>query len=210
MNVFVLGTGRCGSMTFAKACGHMTNFTASHEANRNRLGVHRFVYPPDHIAVDYRLGWMLGRLDAIWGRTAFYVHLRREPAATARSLSRLARLQRNNNAVVESCDLPDWLGYSSAPVWAHMHVQAQKMLKLEIAALDMVLSKTSDIAMFLKDKDCMTVRVETVQDDFAAFWDRIGAQGDRQASLDEWNVRHNAYEDRIDKAAREGGLQKVL
>lgn len=29
MNVFVLCTGRCGSMTFARACGHIRNFSAA-------------------------------------------------------------------------------------------------------------------------------------------------------------------------------------
>lgn len=202
MNVFVLGTGRCGTMTFAKACGHMTNFTASHESGRNRLGPFRFQYPANHIAVDYRLGWMLGRLDAYWGTRAFYVHLVRDPKATADSLVRLARLHRRSAKLVEAFDLPDWLNYASAPVWAHMHVQAQKMLELERSALDMVESKTADIAMFLKDKQHMVVHVERAQEDFGEFWDVINAEGDKLAALAEWATKHNSWQDRLDEAKR--------
>ena len=36
-NVFVLGTGRCGTVTFSAACGHFDNFTAGHESRRRHL-----------------------------------------------------------------------------------------------------------------------------------------------------------------------------
>lgn len=209
MNIFVLGTGRCGSTTFARACGHMTNFTVSHEAGRNKIGRHRFDYPENHIAVDYRLGWMLGRLDSVWGRDAFYVHLKREPRATAESLAKLARLQRKGSKVNEAFDLPDWLNYASAPVWAHMHVQTQKMAPLEVVALDMVLSKTADIAMFLKDKRHMAVQVERAQEDFGEFWDVINATGNKAAALGEWQVRHNSWQERVSEAEETSGLELI-
>ncbi len=63
MNVFVLGTGRCGTTTFMKACRHVTNCTSGHETRVNHVGPERLSYPSNHIEADNRLSWFLGRLD---------------------------------------------------------------------------------------------------------------------------------------------------
>ena len=81
MNIFVLSTGRCGSMTLDKFCKHITNYTSAHES-RNNLD---FKYPPNHIEIDNRLSWFLGRLDKIYGDDAFYVHLKRDDLKVAKS-----------------------------------------------------------------------------------------------------------------------------
>jgi hypothetical protein len=38
----------------------------------------------------------------------------------------------------------------------------------------------------------MMVRLEHAREDFRAFWDWIGATGDLDAALAEWDVRHDA------------------
>jgi len=44
----------------------------------------------------------------------------------------------------------------------------------------------ANIKYFLRDKSrVMRVSVETIEDDFARFWDWIGAEGDRAAALAE-------------------------
>src|SRR3972149_9948429 len=88
MNVFVLTTGRSGSLTFATACGHITNYTTGHETRRMLLGAERLAPPARHIEVDNHLAWFLGRLDGAYGDGAFYVHLRRDDEAVAASYSR--------------------------------------------------------------------------------------------------------------------------
>ncbi|MEE8601599.1 hypothetical protein [Euzebya tangerina] len=85
MRVFVLGAGRTGSTSLARACQHMTNYTAGHESHRDTLGPSRLDYPDNHIEVDNRLSWYLGRLYRTYGDQAAYVHLRRDPALVARS-----------------------------------------------------------------------------------------------------------------------------
>ena len=85
MNVFVLCTGRCGSTTFARACSHIENFGVAHESRCAQLGDSRFAYPENHIEVDNRLSWLLGRLDRAYGDDAFYVHLRRPDQQVAAS-----------------------------------------------------------------------------------------------------------------------------
>lgn len=84
--VFVVGTGRCGTTTFARACGHLDNWSAGHETNAKQLGADRFVYPRQHIEVDSRLSWFLGDLVDLYPR-ALYVHLYRDPEDTARSIA---------------------------------------------------------------------------------------------------------------------------
>jgi hypothetical protein len=84
-NVFVLTTGRSGSLTFTRACERITNYTAGHETRSGLLGRERLAYPDRHIEVDNRLAWMLGRLEDAHGDRAFYVHLRRDEEATAES-----------------------------------------------------------------------------------------------------------------------------
>ena len=87
MNVFVLSTGRCGSLSFARACAHLTNYTAGHESRAHLFGRERLDYPDNHIEVDNRLAWFLGPLAERYdGRDVLYVHLTRDPQETAESL----------------------------------------------------------------------------------------------------------------------------
>ena len=88
MNVFILCTGRCGSTTFAKACGHIANYSSAHESRFGLVGEDRLDYPEDHIEADNRLSWMLGPLAKLYGNEAFYVHLRRDNETTAASFER--------------------------------------------------------------------------------------------------------------------------
>lgn len=191
MNVFVLCTGRTGSHTFYEACRHLTNYTASHESQRTWVGKRRFEYPENHIAIDLRLAWMLGRMDALWGKNAFYVHLTRDAKECAKSWVRLCQLERLRGAT-QALNLPEHLHRPGGPVWAHMHVQALKLAPLELVAEDMVRSINSDIRMFLKDKDWMPLMLERAEEDFPLFLDRIGAEGDLEAAQAEWRVKHEA------------------
>jgi len=84
MNVFVLCTGRSGSHTFAKACGHIDNYSVSHES-RNLNKVRTINYPDSHIEVDNKLSYFLGRLDKKFGHDPIYVHLIRDKKDTANS-----------------------------------------------------------------------------------------------------------------------------
>jgi hypothetical protein len=71
MQVFVLCTGRCGSMTFTRACQHMTNFTAGHESRKRFLFGEKLSYPRNHIEADNRLSWCLGVLNDRYGASAY-------------------------------------------------------------------------------------------------------------------------------------------
>ena len=83
LNVFVLCTGRCGSVTFARACRFIDNYTAGHETAHG----YNLEYPDRHIEVDNRLSWFLGRLDERYP-DAYYVHLLRRREDVVQSFAR--------------------------------------------------------------------------------------------------------------------------
>lgn len=190
VNLFVLCTGRCGSLAFARACGHMTNFSAAHESRVPRLGDDRLAYPPRHIEVDNRLSWFLGRLDRTYGNDAYYVHLSRDPERVAHSWSRrfgvlggIMPAYRDNILAGASSDYR--IGRAEA-------------------AVDYVRTVTENIDLFLKDKDkVMRLRVEEIADGFPRFWKWIGAVGDLDGAMAEWSTVHDT------EAVRLGAEQRV-
>jgi hypothetical protein len=175
MNVFVLSPGRCGSVTMAYACRHATNFRAGHETNCRLLGGQRFGYPPNFIEIDNRLSWMLGRLERAYGDTAWYVQLTRDPEAIAQSY--------NKRWHIATGIIP---AYRTGIL---MNPQAKP---IDICR-DYVETVTTNIAEYLKDKThVLPMALETMEADFARFWDWIGATGDKNAALAEFKVIRNA------------------
>ncbi len=175
-NVFVLCTGRSGSMTFARACDHVTNYTAAHESRKRYGGAVRLDYPPAHIEADNRLSWFLGRIDEKFGTEAFYVHLTRDRELTAQSWAKRTDIETGVLTGYRDC-----IG------------RFKPSVDPLIVAYDYVDTVTSNIQMFLKDKpNWMPVQVESFDRDFAQFWEWIGAEGDLSAARQELARRHNA------------------
>ncbi len=180
MNVFILSTGRCGSMTFERACRHITNYTAGHETRAGRLGVARLDYPANHIESDNRLSWFLGRLERRFGDDAFYVHLQRDRESVARSYARR------------------WKRGMILPAYAegiYLGLEADIEADALAIAWDYVDTVTANIELFLRGRsNCMAFHLETAGRDFPEFWEWIGATGDLAAALAEFEVAHNASE----------------
>jgi len=179
VNVFVLSTGRCGSTTFARACGHIENYTAAHES-RISCVEKRVDYPDDHIEVDNHLAWFLGRLDERYGDDAFYVHLRRDLEETARS-----RMQREDRKI----DPGLMWAYGQRLIWENEEAELIEVCRHYCRTVN------ANIRLFLKDKSkTMTVRLESAREDFREFWNRIGAIGNVESAVQEWDRRHNRTE----------------
>lgn len=179
-NVFVLCTGRCGSTTFTRACEHATNYTARHEWRTHLLGADRFNYPPNHIEVDNRLAWWTGKLDHYYADEPYYVHLLRDRAGAGASYA-----GRKNYGLMKA--------YREA-LLCNLVLRKPKT-DIGLMGEDMIDTITMNIKFFLRDKTkVMTINLETIQEDFPKFWDWIGAKGDRDAAMNEWNTRHNATE----------------
>jgi hypothetical protein len=179
MNILVLCTGRCGSLTFIRACGHIDNYSAGHETRCGRVGADRLAYPDNHIEADNRLAWLLGRLDETWGDRAAYVHLTRDPEATAQSWARRFEVAGGMASA-----------YRDAILRNGAHIR-HSLARID-STRDYVATVTANISLFLKDKSRkMDFRVEHAAEDFATFWAWIGAEGAYDAATAEWARRHN-------------------
>lgn len=180
-NIFVLCTGRCGSMTLARACAHLTNRTSAHESRTHLLGPDRLAYPPRHIEIDNRLSWLLGRLDQTWGNRAAYVHLTRDPDEVARSYAARAHqgiLKAYRNDII-----------------ARSRFKNRKAQVIDFAR-DYVDTVTDNITLFLRDKThVLPMTLESLSEDFETFIGWSGAEGDLDAARAELAVRHNATKD---------------
>ena len=175
MNIFILNTGRCGSTTFIKACEHINNYTCAHESLLTEIGAKRFNYPQDHIEADNRLSWLLGRLDEAYADNAFYVHLTRNPEDTASSFSK-------------RIDFGILKAYEQGILLHEQHISPA----IDIAN-DYIETVDNNIRLFLKDKsNKMDISIETIKSDFTDFWNKIGAEGDLDKALDEWQTNYNA------------------
>lgn len=179
MNVFVLCTGRCGSVTFIKACSHIENYTASHESKPKSgiIGEDHFHYPQNHIEADNRLSWFLGRLEKVYGDNAFYVHLKRKELDTARSY-----LSRYNHGMIYA--------YRTAIVCASQP-NLPEPDPLDVCK-DYCQTVNANIETMLKDKsNKMVFSLENAKHDFEKFWKLIRAQGDLKSALAEWDIAYN-------------------
>jgi hypothetical protein len=173
MNIFVLCTGRCGSVTFVEACKHMTNYTAGHETRYRMLGDDRVAYPDNHIEADNRLSWCLGRLDQRYGDNARYVHLTRDAEHVVRSFA-----ARVGGTTILNAYRREMINRPEADV-------------LDVSR-DYVRTVTENIRAFLKDKThVMNFALETAGEDFPRFWDWISAQGDIASAQREFQTKHN-------------------
>lgn len=179
MRVFVLSTGRNGSMTFYKACEHIDNYSCGHETHIDKIGPERLKYPEDHIEIDNRLSWFLGLLDEKYGNRACYVHLVREREKTVKSHNK--RWNYHNSIIRAFCK----------------GILMNRIEKLDRKARKRVAeiyydTVNANIRSFLKDKDnAMTIRLETAKKDFAAFWEMIDAEGDFRKATQEFEKTHN-------------------
>ncbi|MDD5036847.1 MAG: hypothetical protein PHE55_19135 [Methylococcaceae bacterium] len=141
-----------------------------------RFGADRVVYPDNHVEVDNRLSWFLGRLDREYGDDARYVHLRRERLPTALSYSK-----RNE------------LGYIMFAYARGIYVGLEDELDFVEVGLDYYDTVNANIEAFLQNKSkCMDFALENAKDDFRQFWDWIEAEGDLDSALAEWDQAHNA------------------
>ncbi len=176
MNIFILNTGRCGSTTFIKACKHITNFSSAHESRCDLLGGERLAYPDNHIEADNRLSWFLGKLDKHYGDDAVYIHLKRNNSYTAASYAKRlfpgGIIPAYRKGILQQ--LPDDVSDLSV-------------------SLDYCDTVNSNIELFMKDKTRkMDFKLENAKENFQKFWDLIGAEGELEAALAEFNIIYNA------------------
>jgi hypothetical protein len=168
MRIFVLCTGRCGSMTFAKACSHITNYTSAHESGRYV----DWSYQDNHIEVDNRLSWFLGTLAERYPDSMF-VHLSRNRDAVIESFTRRQR-----------CGSPLLHAYRTG-------ICQRPFSSDREAAAHYVETALNNIALLRID---MTIKIDAPERSFRQFWSEIGAVGNLEAALAEFGKRYNQGE----------------
>lgn len=182
MRVFILSTGRNGSTTIARACHHITNYSSGHETLTKKFGKERFQYPQNHIESDNRLSWHLGQLDLLFGDEAFYVHLKRERDAVAKS--HMSRYYKKYSIIEAFCE-----GIRLTPT-----IKLNEEQKLQ-ACYDYIDTVNINIDSFLANKTkTMEMNLENLEEDFRVFWNKIGAEGDFEKAIQDIKTRHNATE----------------
>ena len=87
--MIVLGTGRCGTVTFIEACRHIDNFTAGHETRSGLIGPEQIPLSRSaHRGRQSALRPLGGLGRALDDETTLYAHLTRDPALVAASFRR--------------------------------------------------------------------------------------------------------------------------
>ena len=179
MNVFILCTGRSGSKSLTLACKHITNYTVGHETMAREVGDRRFDYPDNHIEVDNRLSWFLGRLDAIYGDTAFYVHLKRAKEPTVASF--LERWD-NQGSIIKS--------YAEGILLQGFNKLTHQQKK-NIAS-DYYETVSQNIKYFLKGKTHqMNMDLENLEHSFSEFFKLINAEGNLENAIKTFQIPTN-------------------
>lgn len=181
MNIFVLSTGRCGSMTFATACSHLTNFTSGHESRASQIGRERFIYPNNHIEVDNRLSWHLGLLGKHYDPNSLYVHLKRDPEKVTRSFAKRWHSSK----------------YRASIIRAFANGIVMKMDEWPQDAIDDMVrfyidTVNENISAFIKSRHHLEVNLEDGGESFNKFLRYINAQGDLDRVMSVWREIHNA------------------
>ena len=179
MRVFVLCTGRTGSVSLAEACKHMTNFTSGHESKARCLGEERLRFPDQHIEIDNRLTWFLGQLHETYGQEPYYVHLLRDRDKTAHSYNKR------------------WQAYHSivrAFASSILKLRPRKLSEAERlqVSYDYCDAANSNIRLFLRDKPRqMEIDLDAIEQGFTQLWQEIGAEGNLQEALQALNTPRN-------------------
>lgn len=174
-NIFILGTGRNGSMSFAKACQKIENYSSGHETRLAMRAQDKLNYPLYHIESDNRLSWMLGLLGERFSENTFFVHLRRSNEKVAMSYNRR------------------WhIGNGIMPAYA------QGILNLPLSKNDLSVCEdytrvlNANIDEFLRHRPSIVIETETFEQDFRSFWEAIEAHGSFDLAIESFHDKFNS------------------
>lgn len=195
MRVFVVGTGRCGSVTFCKACEYIENFTVAHETVFNRRD--KLDWPDQYIAVEPSLWPLVPLLRKRYPRLVL-VHLVRRNRAefihSYRVLDSPPFIGAKNYRIPEKDRLPEKANWEGAPpvidVWAACYVGTPIGEAERRELLGLYYDTVNTMVRELRPD--VTVTLEEPATGWRQLWRRIEALGDYEKSLAEWDVKHNS------------------
>jgi hypothetical protein len=168
VRIFVTGTGRCGTVTFTKACSHIENFTSAHESHSGEVG--NWKYPTNHIEVDPRLAYSTAVLSDLYP-DALIIHLVRDKSTAITSLAKRTSINKFRDFHFGSSNCKDMNKIANV-YYDTTNTMLRKVLKLHKNTCEYSLEKMKAIH-------------------WEQFWKSIGAEGNFRKSLQEWDVKHN-------------------
>jgi len=174
MQVFVTGTGRCGSVCFSHACRHITNFSSGHETKAVDL-----IYCDNHIEVNTQLWIVIPKLVEMYPN-AKWVHLVRDNSTCVPSIAALdhgevaAAFAKLFGTIITGS------GFFSA---MRLYEAATQNIRANLSSLVSAGNK-------------IEVSLENAKEGWADFWEMIDANGDFNESLRCWDTPVNTRADR--------------
>lgn len=180
MRVFVVGTGRCGTVTFSKACRHISNYTSAHERMAQQPAVaNRLKIPDNHIEVDPHLFYYLASIIQKYP-DALFIHLTRDVDKVTRSqIRRPSTRTRGIGPLVSVCLQQNY--------WKMNDSHRREAIKF------LVSSTIDNIRAILKTADNVAeVCIDDLHEWFPSFWKSIDAEGDLERAVAECKIKHNA------------------
>lgn len=175
MRVFVVGTGRCGSVTFSKACSHITNFTCAHESYCPDRS-----YPDNHIEVNCQYHSCMASLMLKYP-DAFWVHLLRKKEDCVASLAAMnygTEMHKWYELYPTLCFPPDNIEVTAGQFYDDVTARIRALMSL------------------LPPSRTCVIHLENIQHQWTYFWEAIGATGNFEQSLATWSTKHNTREER--------------
>ena len=189
MRIFVTGTGRCGSVTFSKACQHITNFTSAHESDWQNACPMDINYPDNHIEVSPHLAYFIPYLrnkypDAKW------VHLIRTDVNNCiESLASVCNKSMMSFGYQWYGIGDDFLCPKDASESLHKRKARYNADKFYHATNHLCAALLAPMQAFNKS---MPFGLEGFVIDWPEFWQWIEAEGDYEKALAEFKIKHNA------------------
>lgn len=175
MRVFVIGTGRCGSVSFREACRFIKNYTVGHESNCGLLE-----YPDNHIEVNPHIRGLVKKIKNKYPGSK-WIHLIRQPETCIPSLAAMDRgiIMEYYGRLYPSVQItPAVMDIAYRFYW-----QENDLIQVQLNHL-------------VSEYQRMTIELELVKNKWRAFWNWIGAEGDFEASCKSWDVPCNTRKQR--------------
>ncbi len=167
MRIFVVGTGRCGTVTFHHACMHIDNFISGHESFSKQLFENDFVIPDGRIEVDPHFAHFLPVLIKKYPE-AKWVHLVRERIKCVESIAKTNGLKHYVKLVSMNNDV--------------------SMIKAAGMFYDVV---NANISKWMMDCNHIEMHLENLTNEWDGFWNWIGAKGNFKSSVEQLSINYN-------------------
>lgn len=182
-NVFIVGTGRCGTTTFARACHWITNYSSGHETT---VGVtsweKKLRFGPKHIESDPHIVWYFPQILRKYPQ-ALYVHLKRNRDDVVKSwLNRYSDITRGPEGYVN-------LHFQCNPPYSKL-LPENKRRALGVF-YDSIIGHIEFAFATLPPEQTRTYQLEQLDQQFPEFWRYIEAQGDLENAILTCRKRHN-------------------